>query len=185
LGKFTVLYSGNIGVIHDLSLIPALAQKVAGYADVHFLVIGAGPGLRPLQLGCERMGLANVTFLPPQTQAVLPYALATADIGVVALARGAEGISMPSKTYYMMAAGSALLGLSDQTSDLAAVIREHGCGVNVPLGDAATAAAMILELRDDPQRLRRYRENARRASETCFSKAVCLPQMLELIQANL
>jgi len=181
VGMLTILYSGNLGAVHDLSLLPALAERLTTYADIHFLVVGAGSGWLRLRQACQRLGLPNLTFLPTQPQANLPFVLATADIGLVALARGGEGVSMPSKTYYTMAAGSAVLGLSDHSSDLAAIIRQYVCGLNVPPDDADGAAQAILNMRNQPDLLRAYRLNARRASETCFAKTVCVPQLLELI----
>ena len=143
-------------------------------------MIGEGPGLVSLQSASQ--GLENIRFLPLQPEATLPFSLATGDIGIVALARGGEGISMPSKTYYMMAAGNALLGLSSENSDLAAVIRDHGCGVNVPPDDAQAAAQAILDLYRQPDRLRLYRQQARQAALEHFSRARCVARMMDVVQ---
>ncbi len=101
---------GNLGMVHDLTVLPAVAAQLQAYPDVHFVVIGEGAGRKALEAQCARLDLSNLTFLPFQPESALPFSLAMADIGLVALAKGAEGVSMPSKTYYMMAAGSALLG---------------------------------------------------------------------------
>ena len=182
LDKLTVLYSGNLGRVHDLTLLPALADRLRDVADVHFLIIGEGPGRAPLEQACAQLAVRNVTFLPLQPEDVLPYSLACGDIALVALAEGGEGVSMPSKTYYMLAAGAALLGLCRDGSDLAAVIDAHACGLHVPSHDAAQAAQAILRLRADPQLLGQYRANARRAAEEHYSRAVCVPQMIEVVQ---
>jgi len=164
-------------------MLPEIANRLKEYPDIHFLVIGEGAGRRSLESECSRLELCNITFLPLQDEAVLKFSLATGDIGIVALAKGAEGISMPSKTYYMMAAGNALLGFSSHDSDLAAIIRDYQCGINIAPGDVDSAVQAILELRDNPVILRQYREHARQAAERHFSQAVCVPKILELIQA--
>lgn len=180
--KLTVLYSGNIGRVHDLSMLPALAQELQEYPQIHFLVIGDGAGREALVNVCDRLSLQNVTFLPFQDEALLPYSLATADVSIVALAESGEGISMPSKTYYAMAAGSALLGISRNTSDLAQVIRQHNCGVNIEPGHVSDAAAALVDFLHHPERLAACRQQARAAAETCYDRQVVLPQLLAILE---
>ncbi len=180
--KLTVFYSGNIGAVHDLAMLPAIANQLRDYDDVHFLIIGDGVGRGPLQAECARLGLHNVTFLPLQPEDVLPFSLATADVSIIALARGGEGVSMPSKTYYMMAAGSALLGLSSARSDLAAVITRHNCGINIEPGNVEGAVQAILRMRNDPELLRLYRENGRSAAVNEYSAEVCIPRLIALFK---
>lgn len=180
--KLTILYSGTIGNAHDLTMMPDIAAKLKEYSDIIFMVVGGGVGLKALNQECVRRKLNNILFLPFQKQIHLPFLLATGDINIISLSKGAEGISMPSKTYYAMAAGSALLGLSDGDSDLAGVINDYSCGVNIPHGDLDGAVMAILELRRSPDRLCRYRENARRAAENYFSLSVCVPKMIKLVE---
>ena len=42
---------------------------------------------------------------------MLPLSLASADCAIVRLDEGYEGVSVPSKTYQMMAAGAAILAV--------------------------------------------------------------------------
>jgi glycosyltransferase involved in cell wall biosynthesis len=183
VGKLTILYSGNLGRAHDLTMLPGIAYELRAYSDIQFLVIGDGAGRKPLEMECSRLALSNVTFLPFQDEPVLPLSLATGDIAIISLASGAEGISMPSKTYYMMAAGNALLGFSHPDSDLAGIIRDYQCGVNIMHGDIDGAVSAILEMRERPELLRAYRTQSRQAAERHFSRSVCVPMMLDLIQA--
>jgi glycosyltransferase involved in cell wall biosynthesis len=184
-GVLTILYAGNLGAAHDLSLLPDLAASLRDVAGVRFLVVGDGAGRRALQAEVARRGLANVSWLPPRPEADLPLLLATGDIALVALARGAEGVSMPSKTCYAMAAGSALFGLSRPGSDLARLIESLACGVNVDPADRSGAASALRGLVEDPVRLQRYRANARSAAESLFSSEVGVPRLLELVERSL
>lgn len=184
-GRLTVLYAGNLGAVHDLSLLPDLAESLRENASVHFLVVGAGSGLPALEGEVSRRGLPNVSFLPPQPEEDLPLLLATGDIALVALARGAEGVSMPSKTYYAMAAGSAIFGLSRAGSDLARVIESFGCGVNADPANRDGAVAALRGLLADGEKLARCRVNARRAAETEFSTDTCVPRLLEVARRAL
>jgi colanic acid biosynthesis glycosyl transferase WcaI len=183
--RLTILYAGNLGAVHDLSLLPDLADSLRGEAGIHFLVVGDGECRPALQAEVARRELPNVTWLPRQPEDELPLLLATGDIALVALARGAEGVSMPSKTYYAMAAGSALFGLSPPGSDLARVIESFECGVNVDPADRDAAVAALRGLVEDGARLQRYRANARRAAEREFSSDVCVPRLLDLVEKAL
>lgn len=181
--KLTVLYSGNIGRVHDITMLPILARQLLPYPEIHFLIIGDGAGKAALVAGCEQEGLTNVTFLPFQDEATLPFSLATGDVSIVALAQAAEGISMPSKTYYAMAAGSAILGISRAGSDLSNVIQQYGCGVNIEPGSVDLAARALVELLEQPHKLDRYRAASRHAAETAFSNHVVIPKLLAAIGA--
>jgi glycosyltransferase involved in cell wall biosynthesis len=182
VNKLTVLYAGNIGTVHDLTLLPDVADRLRSHGDIHFLIIGEGVGRKALEERIGYLKLQNVTLLPLQEEAILPYSLSTGDIGIVSLADGSEGISMPSKTYYTMAAGSALLGISSPDSDLAKVIQEHDCGVNITPGDVETAVGAILQMRDNPLLLRKCRENGRRAAESHYSKNRCAPRLVKVVE---
>jgi glycosyltransferase involved in cell wall biosynthesis len=183
--RLTILYAGNLGAVHDLSLLPDLADSLRDRPGVHFLVVGDGVSRLPLQAEVARRGLPNVSWLPPQPEADLPQVLATGDIALVALARGAEGVSMPSKTSYAMAAGSAIFGLSRPGSDLARMIESFECGINSDPADRDTAIAALRGLVENSAQLELYRANARRAAEEVFASAVCVPQMLDLVEKAL
>jgi colanic acid biosynthesis glycosyl transferase WcaI len=181
LDKFTVLYSGNLGAVHDLTLLPDIADRLRHQPAIQFVVIGDGLGRRRLQAECEQRGLSNVLFLAFQEEAVVPYLLAAAEVGVVALAAAGEGVSMPSKTYYAMAAGSALLGLCRHGSDLDRVITAHACGLTVAPGEIDRAVQALLDWQAYPDRLQVLRSNARQAAERLYSRTVCVPRMLQII----
>ena len=57
----------------------------------------------------RKNNLSNVTFLPYQESKILPYSFSSADFGIVSLGTGAEGLSVPSKTFYFLASGVTLL----------------------------------------------------------------------------
>lgn len=180
--KLTVLYSGNIGMVHDLSMITDVAQQLENYQDIHFLIISNSHERKSLESQAFKKGLCNMTFLSLQDENTFPFSLACGDIVIVALAMGAEDISMPSKTYFTIAAGSALLGISSATSDLAGLIHNYDCGINVSPGDIDGAVQAILSMKNQPELLQRYRANARQTAVRYFSKTVCVSKMLELIK---
>jgi glycosyltransferase involved in cell wall biosynthesis len=183
--KLTVLYSGNMGATHDLSAVLEAAELLRTDEKVSFLLIGDGSQREVLARAIAKKGLPNVTILPRQSEEALPYSLATGDIALVALGRGAEGISMPSKTYFMMAAGCAIVGVCHGENDLRATIEAHQCGLVVEPGDGKALAQAIAEMRSSPSRLESYRRNARLAAEKAYAESVCAEQYRAVLRRTL
>lgn len=168
--KLTVLYSGNLGLSHDLGTMVEAARRLQGREDIHFMIIGAGSRWAEIEKAAR--DLPNLTLLPYQPEEVLPFSLATGDVAVISLGQGFEGISMPSKTYYMMAAGAAILGLSKPPSDLQMIIEQHQCGINVKPGDVEGCIEAVLRSCQNEAFLRNCRRAARLAAQRVFCRSV-------------
>lgn len=100
---------------------------------------------------CGRLSLKNVTFLPFQDEAL--WRLTPSPRLMLASSPWPNPVraSQCRATYYAMAAGTALLGISRDTSDLAQVIRQHDCGVNIEPGHVSDAAAALLDFLHHPE----------------------------------
>ena len=108
--------------------------------------------------------------LPFQPENVLPDLLSTGDLAVISLDKGSEGLMVPSKTYYARAAGSALIGLCDNNSEVARIINRHRCGIVVTPGDIDAMAGGIIDLLGDKSKLNLHRTNSRSAAERFYSR---------------
>jgi glycosyltransferase involved in cell wall biosynthesis len=168
--KLTVMYSGNLGNTHDIETILAAAKELREQDSIHFMIIGKGAKSNIVGQAKLDDNLGNLTILPFQPESVLPLSLPTADISVIALDKGSEGLSVPSKTHYYMAAGSALLGICDQSSEVAQIINKYDCGFFVRPGDVDSVVSNILGLFDDKTKLQFYKDNSRRAAERYHSR---------------
>ncbi len=93
--KLTVMYSGNMGIAHDIETMLAAAQRLQDVPDVHFMFIGAGPKWSLVADTIHEKKLTNVTLLPWQPEADLPFTLATGDMAVVSLESYAQGLAIP------------------------------------------------------------------------------------------
>jgi glycosyltransferase involved in cell wall biosynthesis len=181
VGKFTVLYSGKMGATHDLDTLLAVARRWRAREDVGFLLIGGGTKYVELADAVQRDHLTNVTLLPWQPEAVLPHSLPCGDVAVVTLDKGAEGVSMPSRTYFMMAAGCAIVGVNHGDNDLRSTLATYHCGVSVEPGDVDALDAALQRFYADAAFLRECRHNARAAAERAFSHQVILQQYVDLL----
>lgn len=168
LGKITVLYSGNIGATHGLKSLVEAADRVRDDERLAFLLIGDGLGRPELEREVRARRLANVLILDPQDYETLPLSLAAGDIAIVVQVPGTEHLSLPSKTYSSLAAGSAIIALTSGESDLAALVRKYDVGAVCSWNDARGLAGLILGMADRPEALARFRANARRAAVEHF-----------------
>ena len=127
-----VLYAGNVGFSQSLDLVLAAARALP---DVTFLINGDGAARRSLEAAAE--GLGNVRFAGYIAPDRLSELLATGDVHVVPLKRGLGRVSVPSKTYSVMAAGRPVVAAIDPGSAVPAILVQSGGGVAVPPDDPA------------------------------------------------
>ena len=163
VNKKVILYSGNMGVTHDLFTVLKAAERLKiTNPEFHFLFIGDGTQKENLLNFRNENKLDNVTFLPFQDPEVLPYSFTSADFGVVSLGSGAEVLSVPSKTFYQLAAGLALISVSERGSEMERLVNENNCGITVKPGDIIGLISNLKSI--DDHTLVRLRVNSRRLS---------------------
>ena len=179
-GKHVILYSGNMGISHDIESMLEAAKILNHRDDILFLFIGAGDRW---QFACDfsrKENISNVKVYPFQAEDRLPYTMALSTISLVALDEGAEGLMLPSKVFYYMAAGSAIIGLCRGENDLRDVIESNKCGICINPREPATLAAEIIKILDDSKRLEFFRNRARRAADERYSRKAGVRQFISV-----
>lgn len=137
---FTVQFSGNIGRTHDVEALLASAQATVERADIQYWFIGYGGKAAQIEAS------SNVHILPRQPREVLGEMLSSADVIVIAFVPGMTGLSVPSRMYNVMAAGTAIIAMAEPESELALVVVESDCGWVIAPNDDAALTRLILEL---------------------------------------
>jgi glycosyltransferase involved in cell wall biosynthesis len=179
--KLTIMYSGNMGLAHDIETVLAAAIALRNDAEVHFLFIGGGPKWQLVQHTQSAERLGNVTVLSWQPESIFPFSLAAGDVAVVSMVPGTAGLLFPSKTGAAMAAGSAVLALSNAGSELRRIVDEHGCGLCVEPGDVDGFVKAVLAFRNDRDYLARCRASARRTAEMVFRSEISAEPLMTAI----
>lgn len=142
-----VLYAGNVGFSQSLDLVVDAARALP---EVSFLVNGDGAARTSLE---ERTtDLPNLRFAGYIEPDRLSELLATGDIHVVPLRAGLGRVSVPSKTYSIMAAGRPVVAAVDIGTAVPKILAESGGGIAVPPDDANSFIAALRALVDDPDR---------------------------------
>jgi len=162
--KITVMYSGNMGATHAVEKIADLAEALKNDNAFGFMLIGDGAKRELIATIKGEKQLDNLLMLPYQPVDVLPNSLTTADIGIVTLSAGAEDLSVPSKTYNLLAAGVALLVIASPASELAKLVAEYDCGQQFEEHEDQKMINFLIELKNDKTRLAQMKANARKAS---------------------
>ncbi len=179
LNKMTVVYSGNFGKTHDIKTLIKVAEQLSFDDEINFLFIGEGQDFEFYKE--KKYNLKNTRFLSWQPRNELKYSLACADIGMVTLQKGIEELSMPSKTYYYMAAGAAIIGVSDIPSDLDMLLNQNKCGFNFKPGSIKEISDKILFLKSNKKTLNKYKQHSRSYAVNYVSKKKCIKKVLRLL----
>ena len=180
--KLTFMYSGNMGATHAIERIAELAAKLVKDDDVNFFLVGEGSKKQLLQQIKDEKELHNLYILPYQPAGDFTQTIASADFGIVTLSAGAENLSVPSKTYNLLAAGVPLFVMAAANSELARLVNEYDCGVHFEEHEISKMIDFINYIKKDNERLLQLKSNAFVASRN-FTPANA-QQYLKTISRN-
>lgn len=183
LAGFVVLYAGGFGQYQNFDCILDAAKEFqAQNLPVTWVFVGEGPRKPDIAARIENERLANVRLLPFVTDTQFPDLLASADVSLVTLEAGAEGLGVPSKFYNILASGRPTVALVAPGSEVAQVLEEADCGVRVPQGDAPALARAIRTLLDSPAEANRLGAAARRVFERQYTLPLVAARFHDLFQ---
>ena len=158
--KFVVLYAGALGQANDIDTILRAAERLNQESKIYFVLFGDGKERARLELESKRMNLTNVIFAGVCPKREMPLVVASSDVCLAIL----QDVPMFRTTYpnkvfdYMAAARGIVLVIDGVVRD---VIESSGGGVFVQPGNDDGLAKTILELSNDPQRVKQMGINAR------------------------
>lgn len=167
--KFVFLYAGNLGHPNDLESIVECARVLREREELHFIFLGAGVKRKWLEARVEQLSLKNVTVLDPRPRSDQNAFLSACDVAFVSLVRNMVGVSMPSRTYNILASGRPILALTEQGSEIARVVEEDRVGWIVPPGDSEALIETVVEILDSKDRLSGMAVAARQSAVTKYS----------------
>ena len=161
--RFALVHAGNIGFYGAWQTLIS-AVRILEKDGVGLVFIGEG-AMRP-QVEAMAQGCRAIRFLPFRPEGDVPLVLSSADMHVVTVKRGLEGVVVPSKLYPTLAAGRPVLGVAPEESDVVRIIRRTGCGMAADPADPERVAEAIRSVLHDSEQLQSM---GRRARECAFS----------------
>lgn len=179
--KFVFLYAGNMGHPNDLESIVQCAENLGDRPDIHFIFLGAGVKKAWLVKEIREKNIKNITVLDPKPRSEQAIFLNACDVALVSLVRKMWGVSMPSRTYNILAAGKPILALTDPGSELAQVISDDTVGWAVPPGDPEKLLETIENIYGQKTDLYAMGERARNAALERYSLKIAVEGYLDAL----
>nr|WP_321409463.1 glycosyltransferase family 4 protein [uncultured Carboxylicivirga sp.] len=168
--KFIIQYSGNIGATHNVEAIIELAEYFKENDSIVFQIIGRGIRTEIIADMIKAKKLKNCLLLPFRPDEELYESLCAADLAIVTLDDKTADVSVPSKTYNLMAAGVPVMAIASINSALAKKIADYKIGTTFEKDNYSGMSDFILNLFDNPDELKTLCDNSYKASKF-FSKA--------------
>jgi colanic acid biosynthesis glycosyl transferase WcaI len=173
-----VMYAGNVGFSQSLEL---LIEAARALPDATFVINGDGAARSDLE---ERArNVPNVRFAGYQPRERLSEVLASADLHVVPLRAGLGNVSVPSKTYSILAAGRPVLAAVDAGTEVPRMVAASGAGRVIGPDDQQQFTAAVSEMLSDVPALERMGRAARSWVERAASPRAVAEAYVELIRA--
>lgn len=177
--QLVVMYAGNVGFSQSLNLVVDAAAK---FPDIAFVINGDGAARRKLQEDCAQ--LTNVYFGDYQPIERLSEVLATGDIHLVLLRAGLASVSVPSKSYSILAAGRPVLAAIDLNTEIPNMLEQSGAGVAVEPDNSTAFLEALSQLVGKREQLHEMGSRGRTWVETHASPASVAAQYEAIFLAN-
>ena len=161
-----VMYAGNVGFSQSLEMLVSAARELP---QLIFVINGEGAARESLKKSAH--GLSNVRFGDYQDVSRLSEVLATGDIHVVPLKRGLGSVSVPSKTYSILASGRPVLAAVDIDTEVPRILAAADAGVCVEPDNSAAFISALRAMTLDPKTLSEMGERGRKWVENHASPA--------------
>ncbi|MEI8194625.1 MAG: glycosyltransferase family 4 protein [Phycisphaerae bacterium] len=188
--KLVVMYSGNLGLGHDISTLCAAMERLYKDCDprdreIQFVFIGGGKRMREVTAYAKAHGLPEPLMLGYQPREKLSETLSAGDVHLITQAPGTTGLIVPSKYYGILAAGRPSLYIGPLDTEVALSIREQELGTVLEIGQVEECVAFLRKWRDTPQLRAEMETRARKFLRENHSRQVCTERLTEVVTALL
>lgn len=145
LGRFNVVYAGNMGPAQGLFNLLEAASLLTDLPEVQFVLIGDGVDRASLEATAAERRISNVRFLARQPMTQMPSLYAIADVLLIHLIDDPLfEITIPGKTQSYLGSGRPLL--VSVKGDAADLVLQAGAGIAARPSDPVDLARAVREL---------------------------------------
>lgn len=152
--RFVVMYSGNLGAGHQFETLLAAARRLRDRNDIVFVFVGDGVRRPEVERFVADESLGNVRLFPLAPRERLAESLGAADLHVITMRDGLEGLVVPSKLYGILAAERPAMFIGPARDSVAETIAQAGAGVSFDNGDVTGVVDAIVGLAKNPAQAR-------------------------------
>jgi colanic acid biosynthesis glycosyl transferase WcaI len=174
--EIVVMYAGNVGYSQSLTMLLHAAKHMPG---ITFVINGDGAARAELET--QAAGLPNIRFAGYQPRDRVGEVLASGDIHVVPLRAGLGAVSVPSKTYSILAAARPVVAAIDPGTEVTRILEHSGAGVSVAPDDEEVFTAALQHMVANIDEAREQGRKGRQWVETHVSPAAVAQSYISLI----
>ena len=174
--ELVVMYAGNVGYSQSLTMLLHAARHMP---NVTFVINGDGAARADLE--AQASGLSNIRFAGYQPRERVGEVLASGDIHVVPLRTGLGAVSVPSKTYSILAAARPVVAAIDPGTEVTRILDQSGAGVSVAPDNEEVFTAALKNMVENIEVAREQGRKGRQWVETHVSPAAVAYSYLSLI----
>jgi glycosyltransferase involved in cell wall biosynthesis len=178
---FIILYSGNMGTGQDMETILKCMSRFKNSDDVLFLFTGHGKKVEHVKKYLEFNEFINAKMYGFLLGEDYNDVLKIADLCLVSLAEGFEGLGVPSKTYGYLAAGKPVIAIMSDATDIAKHLQKYEAGGNVKQGDVKGLERLILYYMDNKEQTKDSGTNARNLFKDLYERNICTDMYYKMI----
>lgn len=182
-GGFYAVYAGNLGPAQDIDVILEAARLLEGNAGIRFIIFGQGVLWEEYRARIQRERRPNISAYGLLPYEEVPYVYSMGDAGIVSCKKGYGGSVMPSKTWSIMAAGSAVVASFDEHTELQDIVEGSGVGRFCGAGDAGRLADAIAGLYEDRDSCAAMGRRAREYVERWRSRRYGVSEYIRIVQS--
>ena len=182
--SLVMLYSGNLGLAHDVDTISEAIEQLDGDQRFRFVFAGGGPLRKGLEARCRQAEIKNTEFRSYSQRESLGASLGNCDIGLITQRESCLGSVVPSKIYGLLAAGRAVLFIGPRKSTVTRILRQFDCGWQVDNGDSAGVIELLRLLAQEPSLVDAAGRRARHAFEENFDLPLGVERICSLLGAS-
>jgi colanic acid biosynthesis glycosyl transferase WcaI len=180
--KLGVLYSGTIGSAHEFESFLMLAREIRRRnASVAFCFAGRGNRYDHLKKSVNEED-TNISFTGFADESELERRLGSADIHMLSLREGWEGIVLPSKFFGSLASGRPVLYSGAEKSAIKEWIETYKVGFYLSKNNINQIADKLISFTNDKNKILKMQHNAFCTYNEHFSKRVVMDKWSILLK---
>lgn len=174
-----LLYSGNLGLAHDVETLIGAIRRLRDDARFRFLFVGGGPRHAELASFLQADKINSVELRSYVPRGELGSSLGAGDIGIVTQRETCCGSVVPSKVYGLLAAGRPILFVGPGAATPASIVRRHACGWHIDNGDVEGLVSLLNHLAEHPDEISAAGRNGRLALEQEFDRPLGTARIID------
>ena len=174
--ELVVMYAGNVGYSQSLTMLLYAAKQMP-----HITFVINGDGAARAELESQAAGFSNIRFAGYQPRDRVGEVLASGDVHVVPLRTGLGAVSVPSKTYSILAAARPVVAAIDAGTEVTRILEQSGAGVSVAPDNEEVFTSALQSMVANIENAREQGRKGREWVETHVSPSAVAHSYLALI----